>query len=145
MDFIEINTLAKRDLTNSELISLLLQNFNDLPQSLSEQTIMRARKKLGFLHLPPLRSYKISNSGIQKRIEFAQLHLQNSTDYRNVIFTDESWFELNANKRWIYRRPGEAGPDVTGPHQAHPPKLMIWGGIGYNFKSRLVFIEGNID
>lgn len=145
IDFIETNTLAKRDLTNRELINMLLNHFQDLPKTLSEQTIMRARKKLGFLYLPPLRSCKLSNQAIQKRITFAQYHINNRTDFRNVIFTDESWFELGANRRWIYRKPGEISNDVTRPYQAHPPKVMIWGGIGYNFKSKLIFIDQNVD
>ena len=28
---------------------------------------------------------------------------------------------------------------------AHPKKVMIWGAVGWNFKSKLVFIEGHIN
>ena len=144
MLYINNMTLVSRDITNSELIQRLKDNFQDLPESLSEQTIIRARKELGFRYLPPLKACNLSNSGKRKRVEFCNNHLENRTDFKNVVFTDESWFELGANHCWIYRKPGEISPDVTRSYQSHPQKVMIWGGIGYNFKTKLVFIEGSV-
>ena len=145
MSFIDAITILHRDMTNAEVIHQLKSNFKDLPESLSEQTIMRARKELGFRFLPPLRACNLSEQGKRKRIAFCLNHLMNGTDFKNIIFTDESWFELDRNNRWIYRKLGEISPDVTRPQKAHPKKVMIWGGIGYNFKTQLVFIDGIVN
>ena len=46
-----------------------------------------------------------------------------------VAFSDESWFVLGNNKRYVWRQDGNFRPK---------------GAVGYNFKSRLMFIEGTV-
>ena len=29
--------------------------------------------------------------------------------------------------------------------KSHPPKVMIWAAIGWNFKSELFFVEGSVN
>jgi hypothetical protein len=45
----------------------------------------------------------------------------------------------------MWRRPGEEGDDVRAPQAAHYQSLMIWGGVGWNFKTEIVFLEETID
>lgn len=35
-------------------------------------------------------------------------------------------------------------PNVCREKQAHPFRVMIWGAIGLNFKSKLMFIDGTV-
>ena len=60
------------------------------------------------------------------------------------MFSDESWFELGSRKQWVWRHRNDFDESVTKNHNAHPKKVMIWGAIGQNFKSRLVFLDKNI-
>ena len=67
------------------------------------------------------------------------------TDFNKVIFTDESWFELGPDNRWLWRRKGDYSPSVCAMHQKFPQKVMVWGAIGKNFKSQLIFWEGTVN
>jgi enamine deaminase RidA (YjgF/YER057c/UK114 family) len=66
-------------------------------------------------------------------------------DWRNVVFTDESWFELGDRRHWIWRHHDDYGPNVSYSKEAHPKKVMVWGAIGHNFKSSLHFCSGTVN
>ena len=60
------------------------------------------------------------------------------------MFSDESWFQLENGKRWLWRKRDDFSPAVCTDKMAHPPKVMIWGAIGKNFKSKLIFLDGPV-
>ena len=109
------------------------------------RTINRCRNCLGLTFRPPIRSVCISQSASEKRFNFTKFHIENNTDFRKIVFTDESWFLLGRNKRWVWVDRYHITPEMLSNQQAHPPKVMIWGGIGFNFKTELVFIHGNLN
>jgi hypothetical protein len=78
------------------------------------------------------------------RVWWCNWQLQIQRDWRNVIFTDESWFELGTRKRWMWHRHDDYCPDVCYSRQVHPKKIMIWGAIGFNFQSSLHFVRGTV-
>ena len=77
-------------------------------------------------------------------MEWCQSEQQLEQDWHRVVFSDESWFEIGAGRQFCWRHYYDSGEKVTCAKRAHPPKLMIWGAIGYNYKSNLVFLDKNI-
>ena len=106
---------------------------------------MNARHSLGFNFLPPRSSVKLTEHAKNIRIQWANFHLRNGTNFKNVVFSDESLFQLYNGNRWLRRRSDDYSPQVCSEKVAHPPKVMIWGAIGYNFKSNLIFFEGPVN
>jgi hypothetical protein len=107
--------------------------------------VNRSRITSGFSYLSPIRSVFLTTEAIQKRIHWCQERLNEGTDWTRIVFSDESIFELSDNCKRLWRRPGEVGDDVRAHKKAHPQKLMIWGAVVHNFKSSLVFFDGNVD
>jgi hypothetical protein len=62
-------------------------------------------------------------------------------DWKLVLFTDEKLFQLpsGSHKRWQDPKNRLKKPKPS----RHPPKIMVWGGIGYYFKTQLVFCKKN--
>lgn len=40
----------------------------------------------------------------KKRVEWCKYHLENKTSFENVIFSDESWFDFDLNRQWLWRK-----------------------------------------
>jgi hypothetical protein len=108
-------------------------------------TIFRIRHNLGFIFLPPIATFSLNIAQIARRLQFAQYHLTEGTDWSRPIFTDESSFVLG-DRRWIWRRRGETGPEVSSARVKYPAKVMIFAGISHGYKSCLIRVEfGTID
>jgi hypothetical protein len=140
--YIAERTIAERRLTNQQLAAEIPFVFPEL-RRVSHQTIARCRHELDFQYLSPLSEIQMSNSALNQRVLWCQHQQEIGLDWTRVIFSDESWFEIGANVRKIWRRPHEDGPDVCCAHKHHPEKVMIWGAIGYNYKSELHFVPAN--
>lgn len=59
--------------------------------------------------------------------------------------TDESYFVLGQDKRWLQRRRGEVTPDIELALTKYPKKIMIYGGISKKYTTPLIALEGSID
>jgi hypothetical protein len=88
----------------------------------------------------------MSDSARHKGVLWCQEQQELDSDWRNIIFRDESWFELSTASRnhWVWRHHCDYGDDVCYTTQAPPKKIMVWGAIGYNFRSPLHFVEGTV-
>ena len=62
----------------------------------------------------------------------------------DVVFSDESYFEPGTYGRWLMRKIDEYSEKVCFEKVAHPKKILIWGVIGKNFRSKLVIIEHSV-
>jgi hypothetical protein len=112
--------------------------------TVSDELVRQCRIQLDLHFLPMRPECHMSDANMQFRISWCEQ--QEGRDWGNVIFTDESWFEVGLRKHWIWRRHDDYGPDVCYSRQAHPQKIMVWGGIGFNFKSELHFVtQGTVD
>lgn len=65
--------------------------------------------------------------------------------YKNIIFSDESWFILGPNNYYVWKYEGEVYNSISQEKVSPPPKVMIWGGIGYNFKTNLVIFSKGVN
>ncbi|OHT16243.1 transposase [Tritrichomonas foetus] len=79
-----------------------------------------------------------------KRVSFAYSMIKNEL-CRNILFSDESRFSLGPDNRWVYRRYGDEHPAIFAERQKFNNGIMIFGAIGENFKSRLIFTEKTVD
>lgn len=91
----------------------------------------------------PLPSVFLSENAIVKRKNWTQFHIDNLSHWRDVAFSDESWFLLGPNKKWVDKN--NLNDKMYSHRQAHPPKVMVWGAIGWNFKSELIIIDYTVN
>jgi transposase-like protein len=143
-DFIETRTLQNRKLTNKELAQEMIRVFADLPH-LSPTTVGKCRAELELLYRPVRFGVELSDSARGNRVKWCQMHQELGTDWERIVFSDESWFELGVHKEWVWRHQNEYTPDVCRNKKSHPPKVMVWGAVGHNFKSSLHIVNGTVD
>lgn len=139
--FIEARTIAEKRLPSLKLANEIKDIFN---VKINRKTVDRARRKLAFRFHPPLKGVVLSTTAKTNRTAWCTKHLVEKTDFKKVIFSDESYFRLQCNNRWLWYRSGDDDETVRADKMAHPPSLMVWGGVGWNFKTKLVFIEGTV-
>jgi transposase len=140
--YVVASTRANPEATGAEIAQELNERFNI---DVSPRTVNRYRDSFGFWYGPKINSFSLTDENRINRKEFAMYHLEANTDWSKIIFSDESWFELGRNRAYCWREPGVITSRHCNERKAHPLKIMIWGAIGWNFKSRLVFIEGRVD
>jgi hypothetical protein len=133
------NSIHKRRKSKSKNIK------NDIKEELniniSCRTIRRLRKQLGFRPVHYRRRVIVSESAKRKRLQYCLDNMDN--DWKNIIFTDESMFVLTDEREVIWKRPGS--PMITKPVEEYPEKFMVWGGIWWEGRTELCFIDGTVD
>ena len=143
--FVDDMTKVNRRLSNLSLATFANQSGRFYPK-ISEATIRRARKILGYKLTYPLISFELTEKQKNDRLMFAQKHLQLGTDWSKVLFTDESYFWLNEDHRPLYRKRGERCPEIVVNQKKFPDKILVFGGISSLAKTNLIIIErGTID
>ena len=133
--FIESVTIANRTISSSAIADLIFQSYH---VSVSKSLVNCIRHQIGFIYSEQIRSFPLTDEQKAKRLQFAQNNREN--DFANVLFTDESYFELNG-RRWIWRRKGEITNSIIYKQEAHPIKLMVWGGVSLKYKANLIIFE----
>lgn len=136
-------TVEKRTISANQL-SLNIKKICGV--DISPTSINRYRtNSLNFNYLPPKVKQELTNPQIQSRILFSNSFLQSKINLSSIVFSDESRFCLNndGNMRW-YRK-NENSDDVYDKRSKYSPGIMVFGAIGYNYKSKLVICEKNID
>lgn len=72
-------------------------------QKISPSLVNMIRHDVGFNYLPPIHTFINTQIQRENRVGFCKHHIDKQTNLENVIFTDESIFELNSQNRWIWR------------------------------------------
>lgn len=121
----------------------------------SARTIRRELRKAGYRRCIACPRPFISRKQAKKRLDFALQHRWWGTsdwaasqagggDWRKVIWSDESIFELGKSGRvWVTRRVDEkkCSDCIKSTYRSGRVSVMIWGAIGWDWKSPLVFLE----
>jgi len=121
----------------------------------STRTIRRELRKAGYRRCIACPRPFISRIQAKKRLAFALEHRWWGTsdwaasrpgggDWRKVIWSDECSFELGKNGRiWVIRRVDEkkCSDCIKSVYRSGRVSVMIWGAIGWDWKSPLVFLE----
>ena len=140
--FILINTIFYPQ-TSAEELSQHIKNCFCV--SIGRATLNNARHKLGFKYASRILVLHFNRISLQTRVNFAQWFLNAGINHRTIIFSDESWFVLGPNNYYVWRIPGDDYNTVTRVNYLHPPKVMIWAGIGFNFKTDLIFFTQSVN
>jgi hypothetical protein len=89
----------------------------------------------------PTQKTIISRKNKETRLRFCRQHRR--FDFSRVMFTDESSFQINYHKGKMWRVRGSAMPRVPLLNPNH--KIMVWGGVCYDGKTKLYVVEGTLD
>ena len=120
--------------------------------TLSNSTIKHLRRSFGYEATKPKFVPHIRENNKLKRKEFCQSLVNNSDNFNDVIFTDESSFQLGNNRQIAISKVirNEKGkiifkdtPQV--PRVKHPLKVHVWGGISRNGPTKLLIFNGIMD
>lgn len=128
----------KRKATGKELAKQIKEEYDI---TISVATIQQLRRLLGFRPVHYRRRPVLSDNAKRKRLQYCLENID--SDWENIIFTDESMFILTDEHEVIWKQPGS--PMIERPTEEYPEKVMIWGGIWYDGKTELCFIEGIVD
>jgi transposase len=119
---------------------------NSLPVKVSEGTIRKALRANGINNRIAKKKPFLSDIHIKKRLDFAKQHKSWSLEqWRRVIWTDESTFEIGKNSRTVrvWRSADEANElDCLAPtFKSGRSSVMVWGAITHDDKSALVIMD----
>ncbi len=136
-DLINESLKSNPSLTQIELTQIIKEK---LKINISKTTVQAYLSNIGEYKLPfqiPLLSAK----NREKRVEYAQFHLNDQ--FSNVIFSDESRFEMNSNRKKIFVFKGDERPRKTKLNPNY--SIMVWGAISKRGKISLTFVEDTMN
>jgi DDE superfamily endonuclease len=107
----------------------------------SARTVRRYRKMLRFRPVHYRRRPLLTPQKEQERLYYCIDNME--TDWKNIIFTDESTFVLTDEKEIIWKKPEEA--PIMKPVKKYKESFMVWGGVWYGGRTDLCVIEGTVD
>ena len=113
--------------------------------NLSEETVREIRHSAGFRFINYIHRVPLSREHKLSRVIFSKYHLANPQEMKKIVFTDESMICAAPRDKKIWRIPGDYSDQYFLQFTSRPIKRMIWGCIGYNFKSQLILIEGSVN
>ena len=103
-NYIAIDTAMDKD---NELTTLHLKDEIVTDLNISESTIARARRELGWVHQTPKYCQLVREVNKGVRLDWAEKLITDNEMFEDVIFTDESSFQVEHHKSRAYRRIGE--------------------------------------
>jgi len=106
----------------------------------SKTAVAKYLKRKGSKYLPHNEAI-LSYANKQKRLTFAHEYLNGNLS--NIIFSDESKFDLNRNKRRFYKFKGEKSrPRI---HFNPNYSIMVWGAVSSKGKISLCEVPGRLN
>ncbi|KAL4500774.1 hypothetical protein ABPG72_020008 [Tetrahymena utriculariae] len=119
---------------SSKKLSQIMNQEYDI--SISSSSVNRARTEQGMYYSPQPNQLHISENTRQSRFFYCKQHRNDK--FTNVLFTDESNFQLfyNKNSRWYTQDLENIIPTSTQPINPNL-KIMVWGGICLKGKTQL--------
>lgn len=116
---------------------------------MSSSTVRRRLVQHGLRARVPLRRIPLSLNHRHLRLQWAQQYRAYRTQWQQVVFSDESRYNLEYNDGRVrvrrYRGERVLPQCIIQRHTARTPGIMVWGAIGYDCRSHLVHIEGNLN
>ncbi|GFU83949.1 transposable element Tcb1 transposase [Trichonephila clavipes] len=115
----------------------------------SRETIRRRLTEVGLRSRRPLRRLPLTPHHRQCRQDFCRPRATWSvTDWRRVIFSDESRFSLSADdhRTRVWRRTGQRSEPafIVERHTAISQGVTVWGAISWDTRSSLVVLQGTL-
>lgn len=116
--FIHIKTLFDPHLSGEKLAKMIYDEFG---LEVNSRTVNRCRNEMKMQYRPPICSVYISPEAAMKRKNWTGFHLENETHFMDVAFSDESWFQLDRNNRWVWVDKENLTDGMYSKRKAHPP------------------------
>ena len=113
-------------------------------QFLSHGSVQKILHQLRFAWKPPKVRQSLKPFQIHDRLRFAFTMVDRSIYQMPILFSDESRFALTSDGKWIWRRRGDYDESVFSDRTKFPVSVMVWGAIGPDFKSNLVFCDNSV-
>ena len=110
---------------------------------LSEQTVTKIRRELGWIQKGTRYCQMIRNENKEKRLVWCQNMIADGETFDDVIFTDESKIELKDVCQRSYRKVGQPVP--RRKKAKHPYSMLVWGGISRRGPTPLLMFNGIMD
>ncbi|GFT11081.1 HTH_Tnp_Tc3_2 domain-containing protein [Trichonephila clavipes] len=109
----------------------------------------RRLTEVGLRSRRPLRRLPLTSHHRQCRLDFCRPRATWSvTDWRRVIFSDESRFSLSADdhRTRVWRRTGQRSDPafIVERHTAISQGVTVWGAISWDTRSSLVVLQGTL-
>ncbi|GFW24571.1 transposable element Tcb2 transposase [Trichonephila clavipes] len=117
----------------------------DVGAAIVPQTISRHLAEANLKSKRPFRALPLTPEHRQLRLQWCQaISMWNVTDWRKVVFSDESRFVLGTDDSRVrmWRRPGEQYNSLR--HTARTDGVMVWGAIAYDSWSTLIVVRGTL-
>ena len=116
---------------------------------LSASTVRRRLLRSALVVRIPLRRLPLSWYHQRLRLQCSRERRHWHAEWRNVVFSDESRFNMSYNdgRIRVRRYTGEHNLStcILQRYRGPAPSVMVWGANGYNMRSRLLHIEGNLN
>ena len=125
-----------------------LRSACNLTETVSVDTVKRELRKNGLFGRVALKKPSINKVQKKKRMKYALCHRAwNDTDWRKIIFSDESRLEvLSKSRKYVLRPKGNSQrKNYCIKTSKFSPSIMVWGAIRGDGKRVLIKCEGNVD
>jgi transposase len=101
-------------------------------------TVWRAAKKLGMRKVKARKKPRLTSKQKQKRLQWATHASKRLSSWKRVLFVDEKIVELQfgVKEAWVE----EKDPAPILPTVKSPPKMMVWGGVCWHGKTKILQI-----
>jgi transcriptional regulator with XRE-family HTH domain len=139
--FVETNWLADARITDPQMRSMVNEKFET---TFTRRTITIWRNTFRILYRPPLRVQILTeeqkNYSYQWAMDMIRWMIAEENAGRRVVivFSDESRFCLDCDRRWVRYRRGEWNETAFRLMTKFPLGVMVWGAIGPGYKSPLI-------
>ena len=133
------NSIRKLRKSTSKILAAEIEESYGV--SLSYRTIRRIREQLGFRPVHYRKRPVLTEEHKRKRLQYALDNIDE--EWTEIIFTDESWFEYSDGHVELWKRP--TTPSIEKPTAKYAFKVMVWGGVWWEGRTKLCFIDGTVD
>jgi hypothetical protein len=94
----------------------------------------------------PRRQQRLTPAQESKRLLFSENQLMSSINwYTDVVISDESRFSLHDDSRRVWVKRGVYNAGTFRQEEKFSKSIMVWGAIGYGWRSSLVVVKGNLN
>ena len=133
-------------ISTRKIIQRFKQKFGE---PISKTTILRLLDDSGYEYRSPIRVPLLTPSQIFMRYNFAHNFLEKHPSehdeiWKRIIFSDESKFNATPDCIRLWRTDDDTRAAVCIETQSFPLSAMVWGAIGFNFKSGISFFHGSV-
>lgn len=103
------------------------------------------KKKFGLWLQSSKNQKNLNDTQILKRILFGNSILESGLSEELFVFSDESRFSLHNDNGHIWYKRSDCDDAIFQNKDKYQKTIMVFGAIGYHFKSKLVLCNKNVN